>query len=94
MAWRRCLVRGENFPLVRGGELRLFGFYATRFVEASTPEEAEDKVSRAILTDPALGASMGALGAERARIHFEEIAEVERPAADEGFSFFPMEETD
>lgn len=92
MAWWRCFVCGENFPLVHDGELGLYGFYTTRFVEAASAAEAEDKAARAIFADPGLAAPMGAPGADRARVFFEEIVAVGTPEQDQGFSFFPMEE--
>ena len=40
---RRFMVKlhGENFLLNLDGELKKFGFYATTFVKAKNPQEAE-----------------------------------------------------
>lgn len=92
MAWYRCFACGENFPLVHEGDLGLFGFYTTRYIEAANAEDAEDKAARAIFADPDLTTPMGAPGADRARLYFEEVVEVDAREQDRGFSFFPMEE--
>lgn len=92
MAWYRCRVCGENFPRLAQGELRLFGFAATRCVEAASPEEAE----HAVLCDifDGLDVSMGAPGADRARVHCEEIIEIGAQEPNSELAFFPMEEAD
>ena len=93
MAWYRCRIRGENFPLVKHGELRLFGFHATRFVEAANAQEAEDNAARAILADADLASPMGAPGADRASLAFEEVLLVDAPGApNRGFTFYLMED--
>jgi hypothetical protein len=93
VAWYRCLVRGEDFPLVLKGELDLFGFYTTRFVDASTPEDAEHRATRLILADPSLSFSMGAPAAEGARLYFESVDRVdEQGASNSGFTFYRMKD--
>jgi hypothetical protein len=51
MSRYRVLVRGANFFLELEGERRRFGFYATRFVRASGPEEAEAKAVELVRDD-------------------------------------------
>ncbi|MCM8557472.1 hypothetical protein [Sphingomicrobium sediminis] len=94
MAVFRCLVLGENFPLIEDGEKRLKGFYVTRWTEAEDEGEAEQDVLAKLRTDELL-ASLKDLrdGSDpEARITFEEIDEVERfPDEQGGFAWFPME---
>lgn len=92
MAWYRCRVCGENFPRFERGDLQLFGFVAMRCVEAASPEEAEHLA----LLDVSAGLdmSMGAPGADRARISCEEIVELDAPEPNTGFEFFPMKDAD
>lgn len=54
----RVLVRGANFFLELDGERRLFGFYATRFVRASGPEEAGAKAVELVRDDEQLGGNV------------------------------------
>jgi hypothetical protein len=94
VAWYRCLVRGEGFPLVlEGEELDLFGFYTTRFVDASSPDDAEHIATRLILADPSLVVSMGAPAADGARLYFESVDRVdEQGAPNGGFTFYRMKD--
>jgi hypothetical protein len=89
MAWYRCFVRGEDFPLqVEGGKSPL-GFYTTRFAEAQSPGEAESLVLDMLKNDPSLYLPPGTPGMEKARVYFEEIVEVAGPgASNAGFTFF------
>ena len=67
---------GKNFFLNLDGEPRKLGFYATRFVKAENPEEAE-KIA-VILThqNPNLRNTVLNESDDRPKIHLEEIKEV------------------
>jgi len=39
----KVFVNGRNYWVDLDGERRRFGFYTTRFVEAASPEEAEER---------------------------------------------------
>ena len=90
----RCFIRGENFPGRLAGLRKPVGFYVTRFVEATSAEEAEGIALEALKMERSLRLPVGLRkSAAAARIYFEEIVEVEsswrRPKA--GFTFFEME---
>jgi hypothetical protein len=70
------------------------GFYATRFVEADSAEDAESIVLQALKAEKSLRLPIGARkGAADARVYFEDIVEVaprwKKPKP--GFTFFEME---
>ncbi len=69
-------LHGENFLLNLDGEFKKFGFYATRFVKAENPQQAE-KIA-VILThqNPNLRNSVLNEHADRPAISLEEIKEV------------------
>ncbi len=93
MAVFRCFIRGDNFPSILDGRSILFGFYTTRFVEASTPEEAEFLVLEQLRRDPSLRLPEGVAHNPDARVYFEEIVEVaddENQIPNAGFVFFEM----
>ena len=54
MSRYRVLVNGKNFLLEVEGRAQKVGFYATRFVEAADPEEAEGAAFEMIRSDPGL----------------------------------------
>jgi hypothetical protein len=92
MALYRCFILGENFPGVMLGQSTPIGFYTTRFVEASSPSEAEMLALDVLKADDALDVPPEARS-ENAMVYFETIEEV--PADTErvpngGFTFFTM----
>jgi hypothetical protein len=89
MPWFRCLLRGENFPLLVMEVRKPTGFYTTRYAEAASPEEAEELVLNALHDEEVLKVPPGTPGTENARVYFEEIDEVDGPGVNEGFTFFP-----
>jgi len=50
----KALVRGQNFLLNNNGKVGRFGFYATRFVDAGSEADAEEKAIATLRDDPAL----------------------------------------
>jgi hypothetical protein len=69
-------LHGENFLLNLDGELKKFGFYATIFVKAENPQEAEKKAIILIYQNPNLRDTVLNEHADRPTINFEEIKEV------------------
>lgn len=88
----RCSICGENFPGALLGESKPIGFYTTRFVEASTADEAEMLALDSLRGDEIFNIPIEAR-TEDARVFFEKIVVVapdtER-APNSGFSFFVM----
>ena len=88
----RCLMRGENFPFDVDGAWKSVGFYATRFVDAASAEEAEAAALGLLKADPALARESSTPGLEHARVVFEEIEEVAAVTGpNAGFTFFEEE---
>ncbi|MGE8225307.1 MAG: hypothetical protein ACN6RK_05935 [Stenotrophomonas sp.] len=88
----RCLICGENFPGALLGKPSPVGFYATRFVEAATPDEAEARVLDLLRNEDVLQIP-AELRNEDARVFFEEIVEVSADSEripNSGFTFFVM----
>jgi hypothetical protein len=75
----RCLIRGENFPgqLIRSKGL--VGFYATRFVTAASPDEAEFTALEMLRRDPDFQISSEKLRRQEppAKVYFDEIVDVD-----------------
>ena len=68
----RCFINGKNFPGSLIGEPEPIGFYTTRFVVASTPEEAEMLALSLLKSDASLAAPESDRTSD-ARVYFEEI---------------------
>ena len=84
-------MRGENFLTGQSTHGKLFGFYTTRWVEASDRDAAETLCVSLLKVDPDLVRDF--VPNSTAMIYFEEIEElastpIETPA---GFTFFEME---
>ncbi|HRE43229.1 MAG TPA: hypothetical protein PKY87_04585 [Terricaulis sp.] len=92
MALWACFACGENFPLEIEGELRLCGFFTTRYVEAPDAEAAAAMAAEMLFDDPDLALPDGVEPHPEQRIYFESVDEVEAAEPEPGFSFFPMEE--
>ena len=50
----KVFLNGKNFWMKADGQPKLKGFYTTRFVEADTPEKAENLAVQLIREDPKL----------------------------------------
>lgn len=91
MAWVRCLIRGENFPISIDGKGPPVGFFATRYVEVQAFEDAERTALAALKQSPELQVPPGTPGMEKARVYFEVVEPVEGPeGANNGFEFFTL----
>jgi hypothetical protein len=90
-------LHGKNFLLNLDGEPKKFGFYATRFVKAENPQEAE-KIA-VILThqNPNLRKTVLNETDDRPKINLEEIKEVSflkffAKKSTTDFTFYPENE--
>ena len=88
----RCLICGENFPGALVGKRSPIGFYATRFIEATSRDEAESLALDQLRNEDALDVP-AELRSQDARVFFEEIVEVSTDTErvpNAGFTFFVM----
>jgi hypothetical protein len=92
----RVLINGRNFLLNFDGEARRVGFYATRFVEAATADEAESAAVELLRGDELLREGTLNEQTDTPMIYVEEIVEVSGWKKDEevntGFSFYTESE--
>ena len=91
----RVLVNGKNFIIEMEGEgLQRMGFFTTRFVEASSPEHAENTAVDMIRTK--LSQAVKNLPEDPPLMFVDELEELsEFPSntkAGTGFSFYPDDE--
>ena len=87
-------LHGENFLLNLDGELRKYGFHATKFVTAENPQEAEKIATILIRQYPNLRGTVLNEKADRPTISLEEIKEVNflkffSKKSTTGFIFYP-----
>ena len=90
-------LHGKNFLLNLDGELNKFGFYATRFVRAESPQEAEKIAIILTHQNPNLRDTILNEKADRPTISLEEIKEVGflkffAKKSTTGFTFYPEDE--
>ncbi len=88
-------INGENFLMMNEGSKILMGFYTTRWVEASSSEEAEMKAIKLIKNDQSLRRATLNEKEDPLMLYVEEISELENfegvnpPGA--GYTFYPDE---
>ncbi len=90
-------LHGENFLFNLDGELKKFGFYATKFVKAENPQEAEKNAIILIYQTPNLRDTVLNENADRPTINLEEIKEVNflkffAKKSTTDFTFYPEDE--
>jgi hypothetical protein len=90
-------LHGKNFLLNLDGELKKFGFYATKFVKAENPQEAEKIAIILIRQNPNLRDTVLNENADRPTINLEEIKEINflkffAKKSTTGFTFYPEDE--
>lgn len=90
----RCSIRGENFPGELIGKKGLVGFYTTRWIEASSSEEAEMIGLDLLRGDPSFQIKSPKLREQsKAMVYFEEIVAIEKPKrklVNSGATWFEM----
>lgn len=88
----RVLLRGENFLLESEGTMKRFGFYTTRFVEASNETEAEHMAVEVLRQDPRLRGGVLNDRSDPPLLFAEEIVKLSADVAIEdtapGFAFY------
>jgi hypothetical protein len=77
MTWFRFLISGENYLLKHEEGVKIFGWATTRYVEASSIDEAEDKASEVIRNDKTLEKALVHTHALKPEFSFEEIYELD-----------------
>lgn len=84
---------GKNFPLNLEGETALFGFYTTRRVKASTPEEAESAAVAMIRGDVNLLDVIDISVASNPEIFLDDISKLKLWSClgDKGYTYYRME---
>ena len=90
-------LHGKNFLFNLDGELKKFGFYATKFVTAENPQEAEKIAIILIRQNPNLRDTVLNENADRPTINLEEIKEVNflkffAKKSTTGFTFYSEDE--
>lgn len=91
----KVMLNGCNFRITLEGTVQRVGFYTTRFVEASDPEQAELQAVSLVKNDEELRAAVRNEPDDPPTIHLEEIVEVadfedvQVPGA--GYSFYVEE---
>lgn len=96
MPWFRTFIRGEHFLLESEGQVRALGFFTTRFVEASTPADAEFAAVGLVRADAKLRTSVRNDHSDPPKMFVDEIEEIEAldvPADNPGYTFFSEDET-
>ena len=89
--WFRAFIRGENFLMEVNGKLSRYGFYTTRFVEASDSSGAEIAAVTAIKKDPKLWDTVRNPKNDSPMIYVEEIIPIDSSdskAVAAGFTFY------
>lgn len=78
MPWYKCSIEGKNFPGGLVGKSNPVGFFATRFVQAASPEEGELLSLAELRRDVRFEVpTVGSQEAD-ARIFYDEIQEIEQ----------------
>jgi hypothetical protein len=90
-------LHGKNFLLNIDGELKKYGFYATKFVEAENPQTAEKIAVILIRQSPNLRETVFNESTDRPRINLKAIEEVSffkffANKTKTEFSFYPEDE--
>jgi len=92
MSWFKCSIEGENFPGQLIGEASPVGFYATRYVEANSAQDAESVALNHLKNESSLVIPDGVENPMNAKVHFKNIEQVNIDAVQSnlGFTFFVM----
>jgi hypothetical protein len=90
-------LHGKNFLLNLDGELKKYGFYATKFVKAESPQEAEKIAVILMHQNPNFRKTVLNGSADPPKIGLEAIKEVSflkffAKKSTTGFTFYPEDE--
>jgi hypothetical protein len=91
VAWFKCCIAAENFPGQLLGDEMLFGFYTTRFIEATDAESAEANALQSLRAEIELDPPPGYK--PTGQVYFEEVIEIAPdtvPARQPGMVWYRM----
>lgn len=88
----RVLVNGRNFRISIDGKSKRVGFYTTRFVEASSFQQAENIVIEGLSADPHLINVTQNKPGDSPALFVDDIDEVDSLEPAIGFAFYDEEE--
>jgi len=88
----QVLLRGENFELDWEGELKNLGFFTTRWVKATSAEEAEFKAIQLIKDDKWLQSVIAKESVYSPMIYMEQVSKASwwKRQGGKGFTFWEM----
>lgn len=89
----RVFINGQNFLLNFDDRVQKMGFYTTRFVEAATPEDAEQAAIQMMREGKLNGIVLNEKG-DPAMLYVDEIVEVKKLQRDWGLGFYPENESE
>jgi hypothetical protein len=90
MPWFKCFIEGENFPGALLDSDTPVGFYTTRWVEASSPDEAELIALNELRHEEVFQVAADQRSKD-AKVHFTEIVEVSaREGPNTGAAWYVM----
>ena len=91
----RVLLRGENFEITFEGKIQNVGFYTTRYVKATSIEQAELKAVELIQCDPELQSMMVPNSSYIPMVFAEKMYKARwwKRLGGKGYSFYLMDET-
>jgi hypothetical protein len=99
MTWYRCLIRGENFLKTAFGDdgeplgVARYGFYATRWVVAGSPRDAEMKALHRLHREKVFEPPAGHPRSADAKVFLEKIEQAKPPQRRiGGATWFPMDD--
>lgn len=72
----KVILNGKNFYIHSQGSTKVFGFYATRLVEANTEIEAQEKAMHVVMDDKNLQDAMRNPSDTPPQIYIEEVEQI------------------
>ena len=87
------MLRGENFEIKSEAGVENFGFFTTRFVKATTPEEAELSAMEMVRTDKSFLETLYTESKLESKIYLEKMWSERwwKRLGGGGYTFFAME---
>lgn len=93
MAWYQVVLRGEHFLIHKDGKDAWLGFIKNFYVEAESPEAAEQIAIRRMSTDPDFRLSVKNPADKPPELNIEEVAAIDADPSlkDSDFVYYPDE---
>lgn len=96
MAKYYVLINGQNFLVDKRGQIRKYGFFTTRCVDADGPQQAEVSAISLLRRNQSLKKMVRNAEGDQPMLYVEEVAQVEPfhslPRSEQGFSWYPEDE--